>query len=324
MLRLLYAFSVALAMSLPAFGQGVTLRLISGWTPNNPNVPLIEAVFIKNVADASKGEIKIQRSGPEVVPAFEQLQPVAAGVFDFLFTTPGYHAAQSGVANVFDTMKPDADARRAAGLFDWGDDFYRKRFNQRIIAMIPAPGNHFVLREPLTDSSLKGRKIRAIATFEGLVRTLGGTPVNMPPADAFSAMQKGTIDGITFPSFASADYKLYEVGKFMTRPIFGGTNSMITINVKKFDSLSPAHQKILLDEGRKMEAIGKKASYDHERTDIETMTKNGVKPVSFDSKVAADLNRLYNEGIVAIAGKSTPAEVKALFDMARAKNMLNE
>ncbi len=323
---LLAASAALLALAaLPAHAQGVNLRLISGWTPNNPNVPLIETVFIKNVAEASQGAIKIQRSGPEVVPAFEQLQPVSTGVFDFLFTTPGYHQAQSGVANVFDAMKPEPDKLREAGLTAWADEYYRKRFNQRIVAMVPAPGNHFVLREPLgADQSLKGRKIRANATFEGVVRALGGTPVNMPPAEAFSSMQKGVIDGITFPTFASADYKLYEVGKFMTRPVFGLSNVMISMNTKKFDGLSPAHQKIILDQGRRIEALGKQALMDYDKKDIDTMIKNGVKPIEFDAKTAATLNRLYNEGILATASKSSPNEVKTLFEMAKSKNLLNE
>ncbi|MFM9886757.1 MAG: TRAP transporter substrate-binding protein [Burkholderiales bacterium] len=305
--------------------QTVNLRLISGWTPNNPNVPLIETVMIKNIADASNGEIKIQRSGPEVVPPFEQLQPVSAGVFDILFTTPGYHQAQTGVANVFDTMKPDPEKRREGGVTAWADDYYNKRYGMRILSLIPAPGNHFVLRESLgADLSLKGRKIRAIATFEGAVRALGGTPVNMGPADAFAAMQKGVIDGITFPAFASADYKLFEVGKFMTRPIFGGTNVLTMINTKKFDSLSPAHQKIILDEGRKLEVTAAKALMDHERKDIDTMVKNGVAISNFDAKTGANLNRLYNEGILATASKSTPNEVKTLYELARSKNLLNE
>lgn len=313
------------AIAGPVSAQAVNLRLISGWTPNNPNVPLIETVFIKNVAEASKGAIKIQRSGPEVVPAFEQLQPVSTGVFDFLFTTPGYHQAQSGVANVFDAMKPEPDKLRAAGLTAWADDYYRKRFNQRIVAMVPAPGNHFVLREALSpDLALKGRKIRANATFEGVVRALGGTPVNMPPSEAFTSMQKGVIDGITFPTFASGDYKLYEVGKFMTRPVFGLSNVLITMNTKKFDALSPAHQKVILDEGRKIEATGKQALIDYDKKDVETMIKNGVKPIEFDARTAASLNRLYNEGILATASKSTPNEVKTLFEMAKAKNLLNE
>src|SRR5215510_7631278 len=261
----------------PARGE-TTLRLLSGWTPNNPNVPLIEAVYIKNVEAASKGELKIKRSGPEVAPAFEQLQPVSAGVFDFLFTTPGYHQAQTGVANILDAVNGDLDKRRQSGLVEYADDFYNKRFGLRIIAVHPAPGNHFVLREPLgPDGTLKGLKVRSNATFDGIVRQLGGTPVNMSPADAYSAMQKGVLDGITFPVFASSDYKLYEVGKYMTRPVFGLSNVLLMMNTRKLQSLSPELQRILFEEGRKLEGIGKQALIGVDAKDEETMTKNGVK-----------------------------------------------
>ena len=81
----------------------------------------------------------------------------------------------------------------------------------------------------------------------------------MSPADAYAAMQKGGLEGITFPAFASADYKLYEVGKAMTRPLFGLSNVMTLVNVAKLNSLPPDLQKILIEEGRKIEAIGKAA-----------------------------------------------------------------
>ena len=50
---------VALAALPLASSAQTTLRLISGWGANNPNVPLVEAVFIKNVTEASKGQIRI-------------------------------------------------------------------------------------------------------------------------------------------------------------------------------------------------------------------------------------------------------------------------
>jgi TRAP-type transport system periplasmic protein len=312
------------AVLLPARAE-TTLRLLSGWTPNNPNVPLIEAVFIKNVEAASNGELKIQRSGPEVAPAFEQLQPVSAGVFDFLFTTPGYHQAQTGVGNILDAVNGDLEKRRQSGLVQWADDFYNKRYGLRIIALHPAPGNHFVLREPLgTDGTLKGLKVRSNATFDGIVRQLGGTPVNMSPADAYSAMQKGVLDGITFPVFASADYKLYEVGKYMTRPVFGLSNVLLMMNTKKLNSLAPDLQRILIEEGHKLEDIGTQALIKVAVKDEETMQGNGVKIVQLGPSVAPKLNEMYNDGILQTAGRTTPDDVKALWEMAKSKNMLNQ
>jgi TRAP-type C4-dicarboxylate transport system substrate-binding protein len=156
------------------------------------------------------------------------------------------------------------------------------------------------------------------------VRALGGTPVNMSPADAYSAMQKGVLEGITFPAFASADYKLYEVGKVMTRPLFGLSNVLFLINVRKLSSLSPELQKVVLAEGRKIEQIGKDA-LDKVTVDDETrMKQNGVKTVDFGPALAPKLNPMYNDGILASAGKSSPEEVKELWDMAKAKNLLNQ
>ncbi len=302
-----------------------SLRLLSGWAPNNPNVPNIETVYIKNVEQASKGQIKIQRSGPEVASPFEQLQPVSAGVFDILFTTPAYHQAQTGVGQVFDAIKGDIEKRRATGLVAWADDYYNKRFGLRILTVHSAPGNHFVLREPLKPGQpLDGLKVRTTPTFDGVVRLLGGTPVNMSPADAYAAMQKSVIDGITFPSFASADYKLYEVGKFMTRPTFGLTNVLMLMNARKLAALPADQQKILLDEGKKLEFIGKAALDKIATRDEETMLKNGVKVVNFDAAIAGKLNGLYNEGILRTASRATPAEVKQFWDLAKSKGMLNE
>lgn len=323
--RLLASLAAVLSLMGSAAPAETTLRLLSAWTPNNPNVPYIEAVFIKNVEAASKGQLKIERRGPEVASPFEQLQPVSAGVFDILFTTPNYHQAQTGVANIFDTFKPDIDGLRAAGLTPKADEYYRKRYGLSILALHPAPGNHFVLRDGLSaDGTLKGLKIRANASFEGVVRALGGTPVNMSPADAYSAMQKGVLDGITFPAFASADYKLYEVGKFMTRPAFGLSNVLFLINVRKLNALPPEMQKIILDEGRKIERIGQAALDKLAVEDEARMKQNGVKVVQFDAALAPKLNVMYNEGILATASKSSPKEVKELWDLAKSKNMLNQ
>jgi TRAP-type C4-dicarboxylate transport system substrate-binding protein len=319
------AVAASVLCALPPARAETTLRLLSGWTPNNPNVPLIEAVYIKNVEAASNGEIKIKRSGPEVAPPFEQLQPVSAGVFDFLFTTPGYHQAQTGVGNILDTVTGDLAKRRQSGLVEWADGFYNKHYGLRIIALHPAPGNHFVLREPLgPDGTLKGLKVRSNAAFDGIVRQLGGTPVNMSPADAYSAMQKGVLDGITFPVFASSDYKLYEVGKYMTRPVFGLSNVMLMMNSKKLESLPPNLQRILIEEGKKIEDIGTQALIQVAVKDEATMQANGVKIIQLAPSIAPKLNEMYNEGIFQTASRTTPDDVKALWELAKSKNMLNQ
>ena len=59
-------------------------RWLNSWDRNSPQVPLLAEPYIKAVEAATQGRVKFVASGPETVPAFEQLQPVASGAFQFL------------------------------------------------------------------------------------------------------------------------------------------------------------------------------------------------------------------------------------------------
>lgn len=322
---LVAALFAGLAIGVADVRAQTTLRLLSGWSPNNSNVPEVETPFIKNVELASKGQIKIERRGPEVVPPFDQLQPVSAGVFDILFTSPAYHLAQSGVGVFMDALKPGLEERRASGLLEKVDEYYRRQFGLRLIAIVPLTGNNFVMKDGLApDGTLKGMKIRANATFEGVVRALGGTPVNLSAADAYAALQKGVLEGAAFPAFANSDYKLHEVSKSMTRPVFGLANVAFFVNARKFDSLPPDRQRILLEEARKIEVIGKAAMERVTQADEAKMKANGVEIVSFSVDLAPKLNSLFNEGIRATASATSPNEVAELWELAKTKNLLNQ
>lgn len=74
----------ALAAALPVASHAVDFRMLSSWDKSFPAVGVIVDNFVKNVDVATKGSIRITVSGPETVPGFEQLQPVAAGAFHFV------------------------------------------------------------------------------------------------------------------------------------------------------------------------------------------------------------------------------------------------
>ncbi len=329
--RLAGAFTLAASLMLATAGMPITaqaettLRLIASWNAPNPFVPAIEQVFTKGLADASKGEIRVQRSGAEVVPVFEQFQPLAAGVFDLAYTHMSYHQATTGVGMVLEAMKPEPEKRREVGITQWVDEFYHKRFGVRVISIIPGSGYYFLLREPLAaDNTLKGRKMRSNPLMDGIIRELGGIPVTMGVQDIYSTAQKGVIDGGGMPTYIAADYKYYEVLKYIAGPPFGDSNTVILANAKKFDALSPALQKIILEEGRKMERYGMGVSDRLQAQDTETLMKQGMKVSNFDAPSRAKMQRAFTDGIYANAMKSTGDDVKAFWEFARARNMINE
>jgi TRAP-type transport system periplasmic protein len=327
-IRYIAVLAAALLGSIVHAQAETTLRLLSSFPSNVANVQYFESVFIKLVAEQSGGDIKIVRSGPEVVPPFEQLQPVSSGVFDLLFSTASYSQSQSGVLAVIDSLTTDIEKLRSAGAIDWINDYYRKRFNVILLGTAPTPPNHFILKAPLPSAEggtpLAGLKVRANAAWEGIVRALGGAPVNMAPGDVYAAMQKGVVDGLAWPIHMSAQFKLYEVGKYMTRPGFGHSNNVLLVNTNKFNALTEKQRKILIDAALMAERGAKKDFVEEAVRQDAEMEANGVRITEFRPAVAASLNRLNNEGNYQTARRSDAANVDKFWDFAKSKGLFEE
>ena len=89
-------FMAAASLSIVSDGRAADIRLLSSWDKTNPAVGTLAEAFAKNVETATKGDLKFIINGPETVPPFEQLQPVAAGAFQMLFTHAIYHYGTTG------------------------------------------------------------------------------------------------------------------------------------------------------------------------------------------------------------------------------------
>lgn len=303
-----------------------TIRLLEAWPRNTSMIANVGQKYIAAVEDASKGTIKFQTSGPEVVPPFEQLQPLSAGVFSMMVSTPAYHQAQSGVGAVIDGMlSTDPVALRASGVMDWVTDYYRKKFGLELLALVPMPANQLIMRNPLPegkDMPLEGLKIRSNAAFEGIVRELGGAPVNLDPSAMYAAMEKGVIDGVAGPQHAAADYKMYEMGKYMTRPGYGHTAIIVMANSASFAALPEEVQATLREQGIALETSGKEAMAVIAEQQNARMKEEGVTETLFSESTSARLEAAFQTGILAVAQKSDMAAVDELVALAKSKDML--
>lgn len=321
---LLGATLVALASATAPVQAQTTIRLLSAWPPNTSMIQVGETKFIAAVEAASNKEIKFVRNGPETVPPFQQLQPLSSGVFQLLYTTPTYHQADTGIGAAIDgLLTTDPKKLRESGMINWLNDYYRKKFGVIILSLISCPPNQFILRDPLpADGTLKGLKVRTNAAFEGIVRGLGGSPVGLPPSDVYSAMEKGVIDGTAAPQHAAADYKFYEVGKYMTRPGYGHTTLILMANASAFDALPEKVRKLLQEEAIRMETYGAEEMIAVTAQQNATMEQKGVKVVQFPPEVAAKLPALFAEGTTLVAKKSDGKAVDDMIAFARQKGVL--
>jgi TRAP-type C4-dicarboxylate transport system substrate-binding protein len=309
---------LALLTSAGAQAQTLQLKGLSGFTPNIPFSREIIRVYADNVSKASAGALTLNISGPEVVPVTAQFQPTVAGAFDLLFTHPAYHSGTTAIGLAMDAILPDAAQRRSSGVFDFVDHHYQK-LGLKLIAVTPTgtKGFQFVLKNPIKGSpGLQAMKVRATVSYHPMIKALGGVPVVMGAGDVYSALERGVIDAAAWGTTGVADFKWNEVAKYLARPTFGQASLMVFMNLKTWNSLTPAQQKILSDEALKLETATMTKFDALAAEEYEKLKKLGMQETHFAQSDAARLEDLWAQGVWDVARAKSGAEADKMREIA--------
>jgi TRAP-type C4-dicarboxylate transport system substrate-binding protein len=87
---------------------------------------------------------------------------------------------------------------------------------------------------------LKGLKVRTVGLTAKVFQALGAAPTNIPGAEQYVALQRGTVDGTVYPVFVLDAYKLKEVIKYVVLPsIISPPTTEIFMNLDLWKGLSP-------------------------------------------------------------------------------------
>ena len=96
-------------------------------------------------------------------------------------------------------------------------------------------------REPIrTLDDFKGKKLIASnAIAAKIVAALGATPISFRPDEAYTAIQRGTTDGVLMPFTGMETFKVHEVTKHHLDAALGSDAAMLFMNRKRYESLPP-------------------------------------------------------------------------------------
>ena len=322
--RSIGAAVVAVALVLPAADVGAQqLRMLSSWDKNYANNPVVLNPFMQGIETASKGRMKFTVSGPETVPPFEQLEPVAAGAFDFLFTAGSYHFGTTPILSVLGALEADLAAFRASGILDLVDKQYQRR-GLKVVAVpiTPNGGYHIILKQPVGPSGdLQGRKIRGTPVYGSVISMLGGAMTVLPPAEIYSGLDKGIVDGASWPVTGALGFRWYEVAKYLLRPAFGIETAPILMNLNTWNRLSAADQQIIQQEARKVEDSFFREIVRMWDEEEKALFAKGVTLTQMGAAQKAKLQSAWSDGMWALAIEKNRKDTEEVQQFARSHRL---
>jgi tripartite ATP-independent transporter DctP family solute receptor len=136
-------------------------------------------------------------------------------------------------------------------------------------------------RPVLTPEDAKGLKIRSTPSPYHIqaFQLLGMNPSPMPISELYSALETRAFDAQEHPLPVLWSSKFYEVQKFLTLTNHAYSPIVATMNKARFDGMSPANQKIIVDSAREAAAYHRELNANEARKIIQELKKAGMQVV---------------------------------------------
>jgi tripartite ATP-independent transporter DctP family solute receptor len=252
----------------------------------------LEAMAAK-VKELSKGAMELElHPGSELGSGVAMVDMVKAGKLDIYLGGAGFFAAWDGRLSVFDIPYLFAGAEQAHKILD-GD------FGAEMLSVLEPFGVKGLafwengvrsvtnsVRPIKTPDDVKGLKLRVMQGNPVHVKIwtmFGAEPHPITFSEIYAALKSKTVDGQEHPIAPIYSGKFYEVQKYLslTRHIYGPL--IMIINKAKFDGLTPAQRKILVDASKAGAAAQRKFIKDNENRFIDEMKKAGMEIIEVDA-----------------------------------------
>lgn len=261
-IALLTTTVVMLTVLLPACAQEPEPQAINwNWNDAGPEKSTTgdwTKFFINEVNKASNGqmELNIFWMG-SLFKGSAYLRSAKDGLFPIGVLLPNQAAADipelqlEGLPMLM--AKPEDAGKVLAKTRPIIDKVLLEKWNSVVLAAFPLPPQEGWTKQPIPSlADLQGIKLRAGTAEQGeWIKAIGAVPVPITFPEMFTALERGTIDGMITGSSLMSTMKFYEVVKYRVLPESWTIIMYITATKNYWDQLHESQQKILLDAGKK-------------------------------------------------------------------------
>jgi TRAP-type C4-dicarboxylate transport system substrate-binding protein len=279
----------------PASAQEVTLRAVTSFAEGTQFSKNFER-FIEKVNKDGKGVIQINYiGGPRAMPPFEVGNAVRTGVVDIANVTGAFYTNLMPEADAFKLISKPMTEQRKNGTWDYLNQLHNQKLNAQYLARqfhnVPF---HLYLNKKTDKMDLTGLKIRVTPVYRDIVQALGGTPINTPPGEVYTALERGVVDGYGWPISGIFDLGWDKATKFRINPGFYGAEVNVLVNLDKWKSLNDAQRKILSDAALWLEGLDAENVAINKAED-ERQVKAGIQVLDFGPQASQDFLKKAND-----------------------------
>ncbi|MEZ5441655.1 MAG: TRAP transporter substrate-binding protein [Lysobacterales bacterium] len=232
-------------------------KMVTTWPANFPGLGVGASRLAERIGQLSGGRLTVKVYGAgELVPALEVFDAVSTGTAEMGHGGAYYWKGKSEAAQFFSAVPFGMNGQEMNGwLYHGGGLELWTRLYARF-GLVPFPGGNsgvqmggWFNREINQVSDLQGLKMRIPGLGGEVLARLGGTSVNIPGGELFTAMQQGTIDATEWVGpYNDLAFGLYKVAKYYYYPGWHepGTTLECMVNKAAFDAL-PADLRAIVE-----------------------------------------------------------------------------
>lgn len=201
-LKVVVTAALMLSFAGPSLAQEKQLKAIAAFPKSfTETQSFMEYIERLNVVLDGYAEFRLT-GGPEAIPRNKQGAALRDGVVQLLYSAPTMSKGifPSSIAIVGSSMSPMD--RRSKGGYDLADAAFQRDVNAKLL-MSPDGGTSlhiYLADDPKYNADgtldLTGVRLRSSEAYLEFFQALGATPVVMGPGDIYTALERGTIDGI--------------------------------------------------------------------------------------------------------------------------------
>jgi TRAP-type mannitol/chloroaromatic compound transport system substrate-binding protein len=207
-------------------GKTFQWKLVTTWPKDFPGLGTGAHRLAESIGRASNGRLKIKvYGGGELVPPYEVFDAVQQGTAEMGHGAAYYWKGRIPAAQLFGGVPFGLMGHELNGWYYYGGGLELYQEVYRPHGVIPFPtGNSgtqmggWFNKEINSVADLAGLKMRIPGLGGEVLQRAGGTPVNVPGSELFTALQSGTIDAaewigpfndLAFGLFRAAKYYYY-------------------------------------------------------------------------------------------------------------------